>query len=362
MQLDTLWLTDFRGYASAEVDLAPNLTAVIGANGQGKSNLLEAIGWLGGLRSFRGAPTEALVRVGAEKAIVRGEGVRAGRQLLVECEIAPAGRSRMLVNRQTVRRARDGLDFLRAVVFAPDDLELVKGGPGERRRYLDDLLVALDPRLDPVRSDLDRILKQRSALLKQSGGRLTEEVASTLEVWDTRLAQAGEALADARSDLLAALGPVVAEAYRDLAGDAAGDVVVTYDPPWRALGLRAALEEVRRDELRRGVSLVGPHRDEIDITLRGLPSRTHASQGEQRSVALALRLAAARRLAEVIDTPPLLLLDDVFSELDDSRAGALLAHLPPGQTVITTAAHLPTDARPELVLGVSGGTVAVVRD
>lgn len=357
MQLDRIWLTDFRGYASAEVALAPGLTAVVGANGQGKSNLLEAIGWLGGLRSFRGAPTEALVRVGADRAVVRGEGVREGRQLLVECEIAPGGRSRMLVNRQPVRRARDGLEFLRAVVFAPDDLELVKGGPGERRRYLDDLLVALDPRMEPVRSDLDRILKQRSALLKQSGGRLTEEVASTLEVWDARLASAGEALADARAGLVADLGPVVAEAYRDLAGADAGEVVIAYDPPWRAAGLRAALEEVRRDELRRGVSLVGPHRDEVDIVLGGLPSRTHASQGEQRSVALALRLAAARRLAATIDTPPLLLLDDVFSELDDARAGALLAHLPPGQTVITTAAHLPADAHPERVLRVAGGTV-----
>ena len=189
MQLDRVWLTDFRSYASAEVALAPGLTAVVGANGEGKSNLLEAIGWMGGLRSFRAAPTEALVRVGAERAFIRGEGSRAGRALLVECEVAPGGRSRMLVNRQPVRRARDGLDFLRAVVFAPDDLELVKGGPGERRRYLDDLLVALDPRLDPVRSDLDRILKQRSALLKQAGGRLSEDIAPTLEVWDARLAR-----------------------------------------------------------------------------------------------------------------------------------------------------------------------------
>lgn len=355
MQLDRVWLTDFRSYASAEVAFAPGLTAVVGANGQGKSNLLEAIGWMGGLRSFRAAPTEALVRVGADRAVIRGEGSRSGRALLVECEVAPGGRSRMLVNRQPVRRTRDGLDFLRAVVFAPDDLELVKGSPSDRRRYLDDLLVALDPRLDAVRTDLERILKQRSALLKQAGGRLSDDVTPTLEVWDARLARAGEALADARADLVTALGPVVEAAYRDLAGR--GDVVVSYAPEWRAEGLAAALLAVRRDELRRGVSLVGPHRDELGITLAGLPARTHASQGEQRTLALALRLAAARQVAAVLDTPPLLLLDDVLSELDDDRAAGLLAHLPPGQTLITTATALPSGTHPDLVLRVADGTV-----
>lgn len=355
MQLDRVWLEDFRSYTAAEVTLAPGLTAIVGANGQGKSNLLEAIGWLGGLKSFRAAPTDALVRVGAERAIVRGDGVRAGRALLVECEIAPRGRSRMLVNRQPVRRVRDGLDFLRAVVFAPDDLELVKGGPGERRRYLDDLLEALDPRLEALRSDLDRILKQRNAVLKQSGGRVTEEIGATLDVWDVRFAQKGEALADARADLVGALAPEVDGAYRDLAGG--GAVGLRYDPEWRAAGLAAALAEVRRDELRRGVSLVGPHRDELDVTLSSLPARTHASQGEQRTLALALRLAAARRLAAALDTPPVLLLDDVFSELDETRSTALLAHLPPGQTVITTASRLPESTVPDLVLKIEAGTI-----
>jgi DNA replication and repair protein RecF len=355
VHLDTVWLTDFRSYAEAEVALAPGLTAVLGANGQGKSNLLEAIGWLGGIRSFRGAPTEALVRVGADRAVVRGEGRRGERSLLIECEIAPGGRSRTMVNKQPLRRARDGLDALRAVVFAPDDLELVKGGPGERRRYLDDLLVALDPRVDAVRSDLDRILRQRGAVLKQSGGRPTPEVEATLDVWDSRLAQAGEALADARADLVEAIGPVVGQAYRDLAGS--GAVGLRYAPPWRPGGLVAALAEARRDELRRGVSLVGPHRDELDVSLTGLPARTHASQGEQRSLALALRLAAARAVADRLDTPPLLLLDDVFSELDPDRSAALLTHLPPGQTVITTAAGLPPGASPEAVLRVAAGKV-----
>lgn len=358
MQLDRVWLTDFRGYAAAEVELDPALTAVVGANGEGKSNLLEAIGWLGGLRSFRGAPTEALVRVGADRAIVRGEGRRGDRALLVECEIAPGGRSRRMVNRQSVRTARDSLDFLRAVVFSPDDLELVKAGPGQRRGYLDDLLVALDPRHEATRRDLDRILKQRGALLKQSGGRLTAEVEATLEVWDTRLAAVGEALADARTGLVADLGPLVGSAYRDLAGPAL--VGLHYAPTWRAQGLRTALEAIRRDELRRGVSLIGPHRDDLDLTLGGLPARTHSSQGEQRSIALALRLAAARLMATALDTPPLLLLDDVFSELDPERSTALLTHLPAGQTVITTATALPPGAVPGRVLRIAAGIVEAV--
>lgn len=357
MQLDRVWLTDFRSYTEADVALAPRLTAVVGANGQGKSNLLEAMGWLGGVRSFRAAPVEALVRTGADRAFVRGQGSRAGRSLLVECEIAPGGRSRTLVNRQPLRRARDGDDALRAVVFSPDDLELLKGGPGERRRYLDDLLVALDPRIDVVRRDLERILRQRGAVLKASGGRLRPELGSTLDVWDARLAQVGEALSDARSGLVTDLGPEVQRAYGDLAGEA--EVSLVHAPSWRAEGLLAALASVRADELRRGVSLVGPHRDDLDVGLGGLPARTHASQGEQRSLALSLRLAAARRIAGVLDTPPLLLLDDVLSELDPDRSAALLAHLPPGQTVITSAARLPAAAVPDLVLRVAAGVVRV---
>jgi len=353
--LTRVWLTDFRNYASAELEPAPGLTVIVGANGQGKSNLLEAVGWLAGLRSFRAAPTEALVRVGADQAIVRGEADRAGRALLIECEISRTGRNRTLVNRQPVRRTRDALDHLRAVSFAPDDLELVKGGPAERRRYVDDLLVAVHPRYETVRSDLDRILRQRAAVLKQSGGLSSPEIEATLDVWDTRLAATGEELAEGRAALLADLAPIVARAYLDLAD--AGAVDVTYAPAWRAEGLAGALAAARPDELRRGVSLVGPHRDDVGLDLDGLPTRTHASQGEQRSLALALRLAAARRLATTLDTPPLLLLDDVFSELDDARGEALLAHLPPGQTLVTTATAIPPGSRPERVFRVESGAV-----
>jgi DNA replication and repair protein RecF len=358
VRLRHLWLTDFRSYTAAELELAEGLTAVVGANGQGKSNLLEAIGWLATLSSFRGAPTDALVRQGAERAAVRAEAVREGRELLIEAEIAGpgGGRNRIQVNKQKLQRTRDLLGALRVTVFAPDDLVMIKGGPAERRRYLDDALVALHPRNDALRSEVDRVLRQRNALLKQSGGRLTADIESTLDVWDSKLSEAGEALARARIDLVTRLEPVLQKAYDQVAGEAA-QVGVRYDAPWLAGGLAAALAAARHDELRRGISLVGPHRDELVLTIGGLPARTHASQGEQRSLAFALRLASHEVVTDATGTPPVLLLDDVFSELDPERSSALLVHLPPGQTVLTTAGALPPDARPERTVHISGGRI-----
>jgi DNA replication and repair protein RecF len=274
----------------------------------------------------------------------------------VEAEITTTGRGRVQVNKQRLSRSRDLLGALRVSVFSPDDLELVKGGPAERRRYLDDTLVARQPKLDVVRSDLDRVLRQRNALLRGARGRLTPEVESTLVVWDTKLVEAGEALASARAGLIDALGPVLAEAYDQVAGRAA-HVELAYQAPWRDRGLSACLESVRDDELRRGVSLVGPHRDELVVTIDGMPARTHASQGEQRSVALALRLAAHRVVTEAAGSPPILLLDDVFSELDPERSAALLEHLPAGQTLLSSASGLPPGADPELTLRVADGLV-----
>ncbi|MDQ3896409.1 MAG: DNA replication/repair protein RecF, partial [Actinomycetota bacterium] len=344
MQLTHLWLTDFRNYESADLTLPPGLTVVRGANGEGKTNLLEAIGFLTTLASFRGVPGEALVRDGATEAFVRGEGERHGRRLLVEAEIAPGGRGRVTVNKQRLRRSSDLLDALRVSVFAPDDLELVKDGPSARRRYLDDTLVALSPKHDALRRDLDRILRQRTALLRQSAhafgpagrGRLTADITSTLDVWDAKLVAAGEALADARAALVTRLEPALAKAYGDVA-PARSEVSAAYEAPWRAAGLAAALARARAEELRRGVCLVGPHRDDLTLRINAMPARTHASQGEQRSMALALRLAAHRLVADALDDVPVLLLDDVFSELDPGRAEALLHHLPAGQAVLTTA-------------------------
>ena len=367
MRLTRLWLHDFRNYTEAELDLPPGLTVVRGTNGEGKTNLLEAIGYLATLSSFRGVPADALVRDGAAQAVVRGEGERGGRQLLVEAEVTPGGRGRVAVNKQRLRRGADLLDALRVSVFSPDDLELVKGGPSARRRYLDDTLVALSPKYDALRRDLERILRQRTALLRQSGGRLTADIATTLDVWDAKLAATGTALADARADLVTRLEPALAKAYADLAAGPGcvperngGLIAATYDAPWRRDGLAAALTAARTEELRRGVCLVGPHRDDLALRVNALPARTHASQGEQRSLALALRLAAHRLVAEALDESPILLLDDVFSELDPARTEALLAHLPPGQAVLTTAGPVPAGATPERTVTVSAGRLVEI--
>lgn len=359
MRVRRLWLTDFRNYQSAELELADGLTVVVGRNGEGKTSLLEGIGYLATLSSFRGVPNEALVRQGAERAVVRAEGERAERAVLIETELPRTGRGRVSVNRQPLRRTRDLLGALRVSVFSPDDLALVKEGPAERRRYLDDALVALHPRHDAVRTELDRILRQRNSLLRQAGGRSTPDVASTLDVWDAKLVEAGEAWGEARGDLVERLRPSVEQAYNDLAVGAGDRIEIgaTYDAPWRDQGLAAALAVGRTEDLRRGVSLVGPHRDELVLTIDGLPARTHASQGEQRTLALALRLAAHGVTAAVVGEPPVLLLDDVFSELDSGRSAALLAHLPPGQAVLTTAGVVPEGVRPEVLVRVAGGTV-----
>lgn len=374
MHLRRLWLTDYRSYPSVEVDLPVGLTAVLGPNGRGKTNLLESVGYLATLRSFRGAPADALVRVGAERAFVRGEVALDGREHLIEAEIGGTGRSRVLLDRQRVSRQRDLLDVLRVTVFSPDDLELVKGGPAERRALLDDVLSAMHPKNDAVRSDFDRSLRQRNALLRQMGGRPDESALVTLDVWDQKLASAGDRLAALRVQLVERISPVVASAYRDVAEEAL-EVGLRYVAPWRSSrppseeplsslpgteepgALAEALVASRRDDIRRGTTLVGPHRDEVEMTLRGLPARTHASQGEQRSLTLALRLASHRMLLETYGTPPVLLLDDVFSELDHQRSAALLRALPDGQTLLSSAAGLPESVSPELVLEVDTGTV-----
>ena len=363
MIVEQLELVDFRNYASARFALAKGTTAVVGRNGQGKTNLAEALAYLATLESFRGVNHDALVRVGAEQAIVRAT-VRHddGRELLVEAEIARSGRSRVLVNRQRLGHARELLGVVRVTVFSPDDLALVKGGPGERRRFADDVLVALAPKHDALRLELERVLRQRNTLLKQAGagarsGRsLAEDVEITLDVWDAKLAELGEQLGRARAALVERMTPHVVESYAQLAGKPVA-VELVYDPPWRPGGLAAALLAARGDDLRRGVSTVGPHRDDIELVLGGLPGRTHASQGEQRSLALALRLGAHRLVAERTGTPPLLVLDDVLSELDPDRAAALLGHLPGCQVVITTAGALPATAHPDRVVHVEDGAV-----
>ena len=357
MIVQRLWLSDFRNHASTDVELDPQITLVTGPNGHGKTNLLEALGMLAGMKSFRGASPDALVATNSEAAVVRAEVVRRDREALVEMEISP-GRSRAQVNRQAVRRIRDLGDVVKVVVFSPDDLELIKGSPSVRRSLLDDVLTSIDVHFRQDRADLDKILRQRNNLLKQSHGRLTEEIVTTLGVWDHKLTDAGEAVARSRTDLVARIEPVVADYYARVAG-ANEPVRLMYDAPWMAAGLATALSEVRQDELRRGATLVGPHRDELQILLNSLPARTHASQGEQRSLALALRLAMHHHIADAVDDPPLVLLDDVFSELDEGRATRLVACLPTDAQIVLTSATgtVPAGVHPGRSLELRGGSV-----
>ncbi len=356
MIVERLELVDFRNYSAATFELTTGVTAVIGDNGQGKTNLAEALAYLATLSSMRGAPADAMVRTGAESAIIRASVRDDERESLIEAEIKPNGRNRVQVNRQHLARARDLLGVVRVTVFSPDDLVTVKGAPSERRRFLDDTLVALAIKYDALRLELDRIVRQRNTLLKQAGGRSTDEIEMSLDVWDLKLAAAGEQFGRARATLVERCEPMVAEAYEQLAG-APSAIGLEYEPPWRSSGLAAALSAARVDDVRRGVSTVGPHRDELVLTLDGLPARTHASQGEQRTLALAMRLAAHRLVAERTGSTPVLVLDDVLSELDQGRARALLEHLPAGQVVITTANVLPESAHPDRVLHIRAGAV-----
>jgi DNA replication and repair protein RecF len=361
-----LWLTDFRCYEDATLRFPPGVTVICGANAQGKTSLLEAVGWAATGKSFRGVPDGALVRSGQDTAILRAEVVDDERVQLVEAEIRASGRNRVQLNRNAVQRTRDLLGLMRVTVFSPDDLQLVKGGPSGRRDYLDDLLVVLSPRYEAARADYERVLKQRNALLR--GGLRGEDAMGTLDIFDLQLAAAGAELARGRVKLLERLVPAVADAYAELAG-ARTPITTAYEAEWAA-GLTAhadgdlqhalldAFAAHRKAEVDRGVTLVGPHRDEWRLLVGGMESRTHASQGEQRTLALALRLGGHRLSAALSGSAPVLLLDDVFSELDDQRAIALVAHLDAGQTLVTSTSHaVPPGITADRMLRVDAGHV-----
>ena len=342
MHLSWLELIDFRSYDRLRwrPDRAVNVLA--GRNAAGKTNLLEAVGYLAALRSFRSVPDRVLVREGADRAVVRGEVEGQGRSTLIEVEAA-AGRRRAQVNRERLGRASDLLGLVRSVVFLPDDLDLVKRGPAHRRGLLDAAAVQIWPGAHRDQQEYERALRQRNILLKQSG-RQTDEV--TLQVWDDRLAAAGGRVMARRSAARAALEERAAAFYEALSGGEAR-VAVDYRSTWGAeeagdaeswrSALARALAAARPADLDRRMSTTGPHRDDVRLLLDGRDSRVRASQGEQRCAALALRLAVHRAVEDSIGAPPLLLLDDVFSELDPHRSAALARALPPAQTFITTA-------------------------
>jgi DNA replication and repair protein RecF len=393
VHLTRLALTDFRSYSSADVALRPGVTLFSGPNGEGKTNLVEAVGYVATLASHRSAHDAPLVRQGADRAIIRANVHGATNDSLVEIELNPGRANRVRLNRAPLTKPREVLGVLRTVLFAPEDLALVKGDPGERRRFLDDLLVAMAPRYAAVRGDYDRVLRQRTALLKSAGPKggprgnrqSREAVMSTLDVWDSHLARAGAELLVAREHLVGALRPHVERAYTAVAGDngtAAIGYRRSFDTPdtitasaseelITARGshgervksaeqaLRTALAEVRDSELDRGVCLAGPHRDELDLQVRELPARGYASHGESWSLALALRLASFDLLRAGREDP-VLILDDVFAELDMGRRNRLAALVADAEQVLVTAA-VPADVPPLLAgerFSVSGGELS----
>ncbi|MFF4848260.1 DNA replication/repair protein RecF [Streptomyces sp. NPDC001194] len=379
MHVSHLSLADFRSYARAEVPLDPGVTAFVGPNGQGKTNLVEAIGYLATLGSHRVSSDAPLVRMGADRAVIRAAVTHGARQQLVELELNPGRANRARINRSSQVRPRDVLGIVRTVLFAPEDLALVKGDPGERRRFLDELVTARSPRMAGVRSDYERVLKQRNTLLKSAamarrhGGRSMD--LSTLDVWDQHLARAGAELLAQRLDLIATLLPLADKAYEQLApgggplglaykSSAAGEAGLSVDGgevrTREALYevLLSALAEVRKQEIERGVTLVGPHRDDVLLRLGDLPAKGYASHGESWSYALALRLASYELLRSE-GAEPVLILDDVFAELDARRRERLAELVAAGEQVLVTAA-VDDDVPGVLAgtrFGVSGGEV-----
>jgi DNA replication and repair protein RecF len=404
VHLTRLALIDFRSYTSADLTLTPGVTTLSGPNGEGKTNLAEAIGYVATLGSHRVATDTPLVRQGAERAIIRAAITSFRGSALIEIEVNPGRANRVRLNRAPMNRPREILGVLRTVLFAPEDLALVKGDPGERRRFLDDLLVSTAPRFAGVRSDYERVVRQRTALLKSAGPRAgrgrgsrpapapppdedgsappaggsASAMAGTLDAWDDQLARAGAELLAARLTLVRSLRPHVAAAYAAVSGDR-GPARITYKPSFLLPGpagpededpegeqkqgdlevaMREALQQARAQELERGVCLVGPHRDELELQVGKLPARGYASHGESWSLALALRLASYE-LLRADGEDPVLILDDVFAELDAGRRDRLATLVADAEQVIVTAAvraDVPatlTGAR----FSVGGGTI-----
>lgn len=351
MRVTRLSVTDFRSYPELDLDLGPGTTTLVGPNGAGKTNIVEAVRYLSTLSSHRSAGDAPLIRAGASAAVVRGKVEKSGRVLVVETTIAPGKRRGCRLNGAPAK-PRDVIGVLRSVIFSPEDLELVKGDPASRRRMVDDVCVALSPAIAGDLADYDRIVRQRTALLKSVRG--TAGALSTLDVWDERLASAGAAIVRARLDAVAALTPHLTEAYRDISDGGScsaayaasfgeGDLASRSEDEI-AGALAEALARQRVREIERGVCLAGPHRDDVEIRVGDLPARGYASHGESWSCALALRLATYDLLTadggpdSDADGEPVLVLDDVFAELDFPRREALAARIGSAQQVLVTAA------------------------
>ncbi len=409
MFLEHLSLTDFRSYAQVDLELSPGVTVLVGSNGLGKTNLIEAIGYLSSLSSHRVSSDAPLLRFGSDRALIRAQLVRGAQKVMVELEINGARANRARINRANPIRARDVLGICRSVLFAPEDLALVKGDPAGRRRFLDDLLVVLLPKHAGTRQEYDRALKQRNALLKSaraahfSRSGVTEGQLATLDVWDAHLAAAAANLLAARLELVNRLRPHLSEAYAQLtdgskllrvvyrssldgpgndgtpfdAGSADEEILPAVSSERGADDLSpcsveeltakyvSALAASRTRELDRGMSLVGPHRDDLELLLGSAPARGYASHGESWSVALSLRLASFYVLADDSQIPgnqPILILDDVFAELDAQRRRKLAAMVGGAEQVLVTAAvaeDVPAELSGAQVQVIPGGVSAL---
>jgi len=366
MRVTAVQLTDFRSYAQAQAELGPGVTTLIGRNGQGKTNFVEALRYLSTLSSHRVATDAPLIRVGQSSATVRARVEKAGRSLMLEVTINAGGVANQARIGSNAVRPRELLGILRTVIFAPEDLELVKGDPAARRRFLDELCVALQPALAGDLSDYDRVLRQRVSMLKTA--KAARGDLTMLDIWDEKLAELGGRIVAARLRAIAALAPWVERAYADVAPGAA-TCAISYvssfllpegsdagDADAGAIGqaMLAALRDRRAQEIERGVTLGGPHRDDLAIMLGELPAKGYASHGESWSCALALRLGTYDLLTKgddpmaADDGEPVLILDDVFAELDSSRRAALARRVGEASQVLITAA-VAQDVPAELV-------------
>jgi DNA replication and repair protein RecF len=357
-----LTLSDFRNYESLDIELRAGSNLFVGSNGQGKTNLVESLGYLSTLGSHRVSNDQAMIRQGQDSAIIRARLSHAGREILAEVQLNRASANRAQVNRVPIK-TRELPRYFSSVLFAPEDLALVRGEPSGRRRFMDELLVLRTPRMSGVLADYERVLRQRNTLLKSArNSGVKEDQLGTLEIWDERLVALGSELIEARSALVAELAPEVSAAYAAVAGQDHAANLTNYlsilattpdddeqDQSATAAGVqpageiaekfRVALARLRRAELDRGVTLAGPHRDDLVLELNGMPARGYASHGESWSFALALKLASAAVLRRESSTgDPVLVLDDVFAELDESRRGRLAAAVGDFEQVLITAA------------------------
>jgi DNA replication and repair protein RecF len=362
LRVTHLSLTDFRNYRTAEVPFAAGANLFVGRNGQGKTNLVESLGYLSTLGSHRVSSDQAMIRKDADSAIVRARIEHDGREVLVEVQLNRSSPNRAQVNRGAIK-PRELPRYFSSVLFAPEDLALVRGEPGIRRRFLDQLLIQRSPRFSAIIADYERVLKQRNTLLKSArASRIKADQLGTLDIWDERLVALGSELVDARLDLVARLSEPVLSAYRSVAGDDHhprllpqltirgahvdddeddADNAVTISTGDTAEVFRGALAAVRPKELERGLTLVGPHRDDVLFELNGLPAKGYASHGESWSFALALKLASADLLRRESSTgDPVLILDDVFAELDQARRRMLATAVAGYEQVLITAAVL----------------------